>query len=48
MFTLEMVVGDIGGSRLQISKNRFLGLLDSDVPQEEAAAFPESEVGCLG
>src|SRR6266700_258691 len=43
---LEIVVSGIGGSLLQISQNSF-GALDSKIPQEAAAAFPEFEVGYL-
>src|SRR5437667_8908923 len=43
---LEIVVSGIGSSLLQISQNSF-GALDSKIPQEAAAAFPEFEVGYL-
>src|SRR6266704_679029 len=46
MAMLEIVVSGVGGGLLQISQNRF-GTLDSKVPQEAAATFPEFEVGYL-
>ena len=46
MAMLEIVVSSVGGGLLQISQNSF-GTLDSKVPQEAAAAFPEFEVGYL-
>src|SRR6266568_838957 len=46
MAMLEIVVSGVGGGLLQISQNRFR-TLNSKVPQEAAASFPEFEVGYL-
>src|SRR5713226_5120439 len=46
MTMLEIVVSGIGGSSFYISQNSFR-MLDSKVPQEAAAVFPEFEVGYL-
>src|SRR5438876_1469995 len=46
MSMLEIVVSGIGGGLLQISQNSF-GAVDSKVPQQTAAPFPEFEIGYL-
>ena len=46
MTVLEIITGGVGSNFLYISQGG-VGILDSKIPQEAAAVFPEFEIGRL-